>query len=385
MKQMIAKTIADLPPSGIRRFFDIAAEMDDIVSLGVGEPDFVTPKNITDCAIKSLQDGHTMYTANAGMLELRVEVSKYMTKYGLEYEPQTQVLISVGASEDIDVALRAILEPGDEVVLVEPCFVAYRACIIMAGGVPVSIPTSAENDFQVTAADIEAKLTAKTKAVMFGYPCNPTGAVLPRGELEAIANLLRDKDVVVISDEIYGELTYGGEPHVSIASMPGMIDKTIVINGFSMAFAMTGWRLGFACGPKELIQAMTKIHQYVLMCAPTPAQYAGLEALRNSEQSVRDMCYQYDKRRVYLLKALRDLGMECFEARGAFYLFPSVKKFGMTSEDFCNKLLLEQRLAVVPGPAFGECGEGHVRISYAYSIEEINMALERLKRFIDSL
>jgi len=385
MKQFIATTIRDLPPSGIRRFFDIAATMNDVVSLGVGEPDFVTPKNICDKAILSLEQGHTMYTGNSGLLELREEIARYMTKFGLSYDPHTQIVVSVGASEDIDIAMRAIINPGDEILIVEPCFVAYRACIIMAGGVPVSIPTSAENDFCVTAADIEANLTPKTKAVVLGYPCNPTGAILPRRELEQIADVLRDRDVVVISDEVYAELTYGEAPHVSIASLPGMAEKTIVINGFSKAFAMTGWRLGFACGPVDLIAPMVKIHQYVLMCAPTIAQYAGIEALRNSQDSVIAMCREYDERRQFLLKELRAIGMDCFEARGAFYLFPSVKRFGMTSEDFCNRLLYEQKLAVVPGTAFGAPGEGHVRISYAYSMENIEEALVRLKRFIDSL
>ena len=385
MKKFVARAIADLPPSGIRKFFDIAAQMDDVVSLGVGEPDFVTPKNICDSAILSLEQGHTMYTANAGMLPLREEISKYMTKFGLSYNPETQVLVTVGASEDIDISLRAVLNPGDEVLLVEPCFVAHKPCVIMAGGTPVVIPTHMENDFRVTAADIEKHLTPKTKAVLLGYPCNPTGAIMPLSELKAIADVLRDRELVVISDELYAELTYGDEPHVSIASLPGMAEKTIVINGFSKAFAMTGWRLGFACGPADLIKAMTKIHQYVLMCAPTFAQYGGLEALRNGEASVRAMCKEYDTRRQFLLKELRDMGMDCFEARGAFYLFPSIKRFGLSSEEFCARLLNEQRLAVVPGTAFGDSGEGHVRISYAYSLENIKEALIRMKRFLDTL
>ncbi|MCL2227953.1 MAG: aminotransferase class I/II-fold pyridoxal phosphate-dependent enzyme [Oscillospiraceae bacterium] len=385
MTNLIAQTIRNLPPSGIRRFFDIAAEMDNVISLGVGEPDFVTPKHIRDEAILSLERGQTMYTANSGLIELRTEISRYMSKHGLSYDPRTQVLVTVGASEDIDISMRAILNPGDEVLLVEPCFVAYKPCVVMAGGIPVTIPTSAENDFQVTAADIESRLTPKTKAVMLGYPCNPTGAVLPRKELEAIAGLLRDRELVVISDEIYSELTYGYEPHVSIASLPGMAEKTIVINGFSKAFAMTGWRLGFACGPAEIIAAMTKIHQYVLMCAPTMSQYAGLEALRNGEGDVKAMRKEYDERRRFLLKQLREMGMDCFEACGAFYLFPSIKRFGLTSEEFCSRLLSEQRLAVVPGSAFGDSGEGHVRISYAYSVENIKEALVRLRKFIDSL
>jgi len=385
MKNFVAKTIMDLPPSGIRKFFDVAAEMKDVVSLGVGEPDFVTPENICDAAIASLKQGHTMYTSNSGMLELRTEISRYMSKYGLSYDPTTQILVTVGASEDIDISMRALLNPGDEVLLVEPCFVAYKSCVLMAGGVPVTIPTHAENDFRVTAADIEAKLTSKTKAVLFGYPSNPTGAILPRDELEKIADVLRDRDVVIVSDEIYAELTYGDEPHVSIASLPGMAEKTIVINGFSKAFAMTGWRLGFACGPVPLIDAMTKIHQYVLMCAPTIAQYAGLEAMRNSQESVKLMCAEYDKRRVFLLNELRNMGLDCFEAKGAFYLFPSIKKFGLSSEEFSSRLLYEHKLAVVPGNAFGDSGEGHLRISYAYSTENIKEALVRLKGFLDTL
>jgi len=385
MRNFVADTIRDLPPSGIRRFFDVAAEMDDVISLGVGEPDFVTPKPITNAAIDSLEQGKTMYTANAGMMELRQEISNYMKKFGLSYDPAKQVLVTVGASEDIDISMRAILNPGDEVLLIEPCFVAYKPCVIMAGGVPVTIKTSAENDFKVTAADIEAKLTSKTKAILIGYPSNPTGAILPQEELEKIADVLRDKDLIVISDEIYSELTYGDKPHVSIASLPGMAEKTVVINGFSKSFAMTGWRLGFACGPVEIIAAMTKIHQYVLMCAPTMSQYAGLEALKSGAPSVATMKAQYDERRTFLLGELRALGMDCFEAKGAFYLFPSIKAFGLTSEEFCNRLLQEQRLAVVPGTAFGECGEGHVRISYAYSVENLKEALVRLKRFLDSL
>jgi len=385
MKSFVAKTISEMPPSGIRKFFDVAAMMDDVVSLGVGEPDFVTPRHICDKAILSLDQGHTMYTSNSGMLELREEISRYMSKYGLNYDPKTQILVSVGASEDIDISMRAILEPGDEVLIVEPCFVAYKPCVIMAGGVPITIPTNAENDFRVTAADIEAHLTPKTKAVMLSYPSNPTGAILTMDELMPIADVLRDRDVIVISDEIYSELTYGDSPHVSIASLPGMAEKTIVINGFSKAFAMTGWRLGFACGPADLIAAMTKIHQYVLMCAPTFSQYAGIEALQNGAPSVLNMKQEYDARRRFMLDEFKKMDIDCFEARGAFYLFPSIAKFGLSADDFCNRLLEEQHLAVVPGTAFGDSGEGHVRISYAYSIESIKSALDRLQKFIDSL
>ncbi|MCL2083644.1 MAG: aminotransferase class I/II-fold pyridoxal phosphate-dependent enzyme [Oscillospiraceae bacterium] len=385
MRSFVAQTIRDLPPSGIRRFFDVAATMKDVVSLGTGEPDFATPWHIREEAIFTLERRRTTYGANAGMMELRREIARYMSKYGLEYDAETQVLVSVGASEDIDVAMRAILNPGDEVLLVEPCFVAYKPCVLMAGGVPVTIPTSADNDFRVTAADIEARLTSKTKAVLLSYPCNPTGATLERTEIESIAALLRERDLVVISDEIYSELTYGGEPHVSIASLPGMAEKTIVINGFSKAFAMTGWRLGFACGPADLIAAMVKIHQYILMCAPIIAQYAGVEALRNGAASVEAMRKEYDGRRRFMLNGLREMGIDCFEAKGAFYLFPSIKRFGMSSEKFCDRLLHEARLAVVPGTAFGASGEGYVRCCYAYSIDSIREALSRLRGFIQSI
>ena len=382
----VAKTIAGLPGSGIRKFFDIASGMRGVVSLGVGEPDFVTPWRIREEAIFSLERRRTMYTSNAGMLELRGEISRYMeAQYGLRYDPAGQVLVTVGASEGIDLAIRAIVNPGDEVLVAEPCFVSYKPCVTMAGGVPVPVPTREENQFRVTAQDIEARITPRTKAIMLSYPNNPTGATLEKQDLEAIAAVLRDRDILVISDEIYAELTYGDTPHVSIASLPGMAEKTIVLNGFSKAFAMTGWRLGYACGPAELIAAMTKIHQYIIMCAPTTAQYGGLEALRGGAAGVHAMRKEYDARRRFMLAELRDIGLDCFEARGAFYLFPSVKQFGMTSEEFCGRLLEEQRLAVVPGSAFGACGEGHVRCSYAYSIEDIREALKRLRAFVEGL
>ena len=385
MKNFVSQTIRDLPPSGIRKFFDVASEMKDVISLGVGEPDFVTPWHIREEAIFSLERRRTMYTSNAGMPELRAEIVRYMAKYGLSYDPGTQVLVTVGASEGIDVALRSVIDSGDEVLVVEPCFVSYKPCVLMAGGVPVSVPTSAKNGFRVIAGDIEARITPKTKAILLSYPSNPTGAILEREEVEIIAALLREWDIVVISDEVYAELTYGDVGHVSIAAMPGMAEKTIVLNGFSKAFAMTGWRLGYACGPKDLIAAMTKIHQYIIMCAPTTAQYGGLEALRNGGPSVEAMRKEYDARRRFMLKELRDMGLDCFEARGAFYLFPSISQFGMTSEEFCSRLLYERRLAVVPGTAFGDCGEGYVRCSYAYSIDSIREALSRLREFIINL
>jgi len=385
-KEYVAKTIAGLPGSGIRKFFDIAAGMEGVVSLGVGEPDFVTPWHIREEAIFSLERRRTMYTENAGRLELRREISRYMhERFGLGYDAGAQVLVTVGASEGIDLAIRAIVNPGDEVLVAEPCFVSYKPCVTMAGGVPVPVPTYEENNFKVTAEDIKAKITPRTKAVMLSYPNNPTGAILESQELEAIAGVLRDRDIVVISDEIYAELTYGDARHVSIASLPGMYEKTIVLNGFSKAFAMTGWRLGWACGPAEIIAAMTKIHQYIIMCAPTTAQYGGLEALRNGLGDVKDMRKEYDARRRFMLAGLREMGMACFEAKGAFYLFPSIKKFGMGSEEFCDRLLREQKLAVVPGTAFGACGEGHVRCSYAYSIESLREALRRMKGFVAML
>jgi len=381
----VAKTIEALPGSGIRKFFDIAAGMEDVVSLGVGEPDFVTPWHIREEAIYSLERRRTMYTSNAGLPELREEISRYMAaQFALEYTP-AQTLVTVGVSEGIDIAIRAIVDPGDEVLAAEPCFVSYKPCVTMAGGVPVPVPTSAANGFKITAEDIKAKLTPKTKAIILSYPNNPTGAILDKQDLEDIAEVLRKRDIVVISDEVYAELTYGDTAHVSIASLPGMLEKTIVLNGFSKAFAMTGWRLGWACGPAALIAAMTKIHQYVLMCAPTAAQYAGLAALRHGAGDVAAMRKEYDARRRFLLAGLREMGLECFEARGAFYLFPSIRGFGMGSEAFCERLLKEKRLAVAPGTAFGACGEGHIRCSYAYAIESIREALKRLRGFVEGL
>ena len=386
MKSFVANKIQNLPYSGIRKFFDVASEMTDVVSLGVGEPDFITPWHIREEAIFSLEQRHTMYTSNAGMPELRNEISRYMSsQFGLQYNPGNQVLVTVGASEGIDVVLRAIINPGDEVLVVEPCFVSYIPCVLMAGGIPVSVPTNAANGFRVTADDIQAKITPKTKAIMLSYPNNPTGAILEREDLEAIAALLRKHDIVVISDEIYAELTYGDIPHTSIASLPDMYEKTIVLNGFSKAFAMTGWRLGYACGPAELIAAMTKIHQYIIMCAPTTAQYGGIEALRKGRPSILAMRKEYDARRHLMINELRQMEIDCFEARGAFYLFPSISRFGLTSDEFCDRLLREQRLAVVPGAAFGDSGEGHIRCSYAYSIDSIKEALSRLHKFIKAL
>ena len=386
MKNYIAETIKNLPYSGIRKFFDVAAEMKDVVSLGVGEPDFATPWNIREEAVFSLERRRTTYTSNAGLLELREEIGKYMlSNYDLKYNPGSQVLVTVGASEGIDIAMRALINPGDEILVVEPCFVSYTPCVVMAGGAAVTVPTTSENNFRVRASDIKAKITNKTKAIIMSYPNNPTGAILERENLEEIAELLRGLDIIVISDEIYSELTYGDNPHISIASMPGMYEKTIVLNGFSKAFAMTGWRLGYACGPEDIIAAMTKIHQYIIMCAPTTAQYGGIEALKNGKDSVEAMKKEYNARRRFMLGELKKISVDCFEALGAFYLFPSVKKFGMTSDEFCARLLYEQKLAVVPGTAFGECGEGYIRCSYAYSIDNIKEALSRLDKFISLL
>ncbi|MCL2631288.1 MAG: aminotransferase class I/II-fold pyridoxal phosphate-dependent enzyme [Firmicutes bacterium] len=385
MKNLISQTINDLPFSGIRKFFDLVSEMDNVVSLGVGEPDFATPWHIREEAIFSFEKRRTAYTANAGMLDLRRGISKYMKKYNLDYCPKTEVLVTVGASEGIDIALRALINKGDEVLVIEPCFVAYKPCVIMAGGIPVSVPTSAKNDFKVTAKDIEKRITKKTKAILISYPNNPTGAVIGLKELEEIATVLRGKNIAVISDEIYSELIYGDAKHISIASLEGMRENTVVLNGFSKAFAMTGWRLGFACGSEAIISAMTKIHQYTIMCAPTASQYGGIEALKNGMANVELMRKEYDGRRRFMLKELREMGMDCYEAKGAFYLFPSIKKFGMSSEDFCAKLLKQERLAVVPGSVFGESGEGHFRCAYAYSMESLKEALVRLKRFISGI
>ena len=378
----MAEAINQMPFSGIRKFFDIASQMEGAVSLGVGEPDFETPWNIREEAIYRLERGNTVYTSNAGLIELRQAISGYMSgSFSLEYRPADQILVTVGASEGIDIAMRAIVNPGDEILLVEPCYVSYKPCIIMAGGVPVIIETKSENDFRLTPEDILPYITEKTKALLMAYPTNPTGAVMEKPDLEQIADVLRYRDILVVSDEIYAELTYGVR-HVSIASLPGMSEKTIVIGGFSKAFSMTGWRLGYACGPADIISAMLKIHQYILMCAPTVSQYAGVEALRGGMASVERMRKEYDGRRRVMVDGFRSMGMECFEPRGAFYVFPSIKKTGLSSEDFCTRLLYEEKVAVVPGSAFGQSGEGFIRCSYAYSIESLREALRRINNFL---
>jgi aminotransferase len=381
--EMIASTVRDIPPSGIRKFFDIANEMEDAISLGVGEPDFDTPWHIREEGIYNLEKGKTVYTSNSGLMELREEISKYLSRrFSIEYNPKTQILVTVGASEGIDLALRALLNPGDEVLIPEPSYVSYKPCTIMAGGVPVTITTKAENEFRLTPEQLKAHITDRTKVLILPYPNNPTGGIMEKEDLEKIADILRDRDIVVISDEIYAELTYDKE-HVSIASIPGMYENTLVINGFSKAYAMTGWRLGYAAGPEELIAMMTKIHQYAIMCAPTTSQYAAVEALRNGDSDVAEMRNSFNRRRRIMVDGFRKMGMDCFEPLGAFYVFPSIAKTGMTSEEFCKRLLYEQKVAVVPGTAFGESGEGFIRCSYAYSIDNIKEALRRIEKFME--
>lgn len=385
MKNYIAKNILDMPFSGIRKFFDIVSSMDDAVSLGVGEPDFETPWVAREAAIRSLEKGKTSYTSNQGMFSLRSAICDYLEeRFSLQYSPDNETLVTVGASEGIDVALRAIVDPGDEVLIIEPSYVSYKPCISMAGGISVVIPTFEENDFRVTPEDIEQKITEKTKAIILPYPNNPTGGILGIDELKKIAQICIKYDLVVISDEIYAELTYG-QTHASIASLPGMRERTIVLNGFSKAFAMTGWRLGYAVGPQQFIKSMTKIHQYIIMCAPTTSQYAGFEALMdyNRNETIEIMRDAYDERRQLMVNSFRDMGLSCFEPKGAFYVFPSIKSTGLKSDEFCNELLKKEKVAVVPGTAFGESGEGYVRCSYAYSIDKIKVALDRIYKFLD--
>ncbi len=382
-KSFVADKIKKIPYSGIRKFFDVAKEIEGVISLGVGEPDFETPWAIRERAIYNLEKGRTVYTSNAGLMELREELSRYFErKINVKYNPKNQIIVTVGASEGIDIALRAVVNSGDEVLLPQPSYVSYKPCIEMAGGVPVIITTKVENDFRLTPDELLDKITDKTKALILPYPNNPTGAIMERNDLEKIAEVLKDRDIVVISDEIYAELTYGDRTHVSIASIDGMYDKTIVLNGFSKAYSMTGWRVGYAAGPEDIIAAMTKIHQYIIMCASTTGQYAALEALKSCDVSVAAMRKEYDARRRFMLKGFRDMGLECFEALGAFYLFPCIKCTGMSSDEFCERLLNEQKVAVVPGTALGESGEGFIRCSYAYSIDDINKALIHIEKFV---
>lgn len=379
---MIAKKVAQMPPSGIRKFFDVANEIGDVISLGVGEPDFDTPWHVREEGIYSLEKGKTVYSANAGLLELRQEICRYMQRrFDLIYSPTKQCLVTVGGSEGIDLAIRTLIETGEEVLIPEPSFVSYKPCAVLAGGVPVPIPTREEDDFKLTAHELEKAITPKTKILILPFPNNPTGAIMEREDLEAIAKVLRDKNIIVISDEIYAELTYGGE-HVSSAHIEGMYERTVILSGFSKAYSMTGWRLGYAVGPAPIISMMIKVHQFAIMCAPTTSQYAGIEAMRSGDEDVRKMREAYDQRRHVMLDGFRSMGLSCFEPKGAFYVFPCIKRMGMTSEEFCEKLLMDQRVVVVPGTAFGESGEGFVRASYAYSIEVIKEALARIEVFV---
>lgn len=384
MEDMIRKEVLNTPPSGIRKYFDLINEMEDVISLGVGEPDFVTPWGITEAGLYSLEKGYTHYSSNAGFMELRRAIAKYLTKYNLHYSPENEILVTVGGSEGIDAALRALVGPGDEVIIPEPCFVAYKGCASFAGATPVTINLKAENQFKLTAKQLEEAITERTKVVIIAFPNNPTGAVMSREDLMPIVEVLKDKDIVVISDEIYSELSYDTE-HVSIASFEEMRDKTLVINGFSKSFAMTGWRLGYACGNSMLIQNMKKIHQYGIMCAPTTAQYAAIEGLKNGQESVNKMVREYNRRRRVLVDGFRKLGLDCFEPKGAFYVFPSIQSTGLSSEDFCEKLLINQKVLVIPGNAFGESGEGFVRACYASSMENIVESLKRIERFLQEI
>lgn len=385
MRNPLSDKVIKMKPSGIRKFFDIVSEMPDAISLGVGEPDFDTPWNVREEGIYSLEKGRTFYTSNAGLLELRQAICEYMDRrFHVAYNPKKEVLLTVGGSEGIDVALRAMLNPGDEVIIPEPCFVSYVPCVELADGVPVTISLKNENQFRLTREELEAAITDRTKILMLSYPNNPTGAVMKREDLEAIAEVVVRHDIYVISDEIYAELTYNSG-HVSIASLPGMRERTVVINGFSKAFAMTGWRLGYAMAPAMIMEQMIKIHQYAIMCAPTTSQYAAVAALRDCDRDVERMRESYDQRRRYLLNEFKEMGLACFEPYGAFYIFPCIKEFGMTSEEFATKLLNAKKVAVVPGSAFGECGEGFLRVSYAYSLEELKVAVGRIKEFIEEL
>ena len=386
MRNPLSNKIMGIQPSGIRKFFDIVSEMPDAISLGVGEPDFDTPWNVREEGIYALEKGRTFYTSNAGLKELRIEICSYLKrKYNLLYDPINEIMVTVGGSEAIDVALRCMVDPGDEVLIPQPSYVSYLPCAVMADAKPVIINLKAENDFKLTPEELEENITNKTKILVLPFPNNPTGAIMNRDELAKLVPLIIKHDLFVISDEIYSELTYGKERHVSIAEFPGMKERTIVINGFSKAFAMTGWRLGYACGPTPIINQMIKLHQFAIMCAPTNSQFAAVEALKNCDEDVDKMVEAYDQRRRYLVNAFKEMGLECFEPFGAFYIFPSIKKFGMTSDEFATKLLMKKKLAVVPGTAFGDCGEGFLRISYAYSIDNLKEGLGRIKEFISEL
>ena len=382
-EKLISPLAAQMRPSGIRKFFDIAAEMEECISLSVGEPDFKTPWTIRDAAINSLQRGRTRYTANAGMKELRTQIAAYMDRrFGLSYDPANQILVTVGGSEAIDLTIRALVCPGDEVIIPEPCFVCYDPITSLTGGVPVPVPLKAENGFKLTAEELKAAITPRTKLLVLPFPCNPTGAVMEKQDLEALAEVLRDTNIIVLSDEIYAELTYGAHRHVSIASLPGMAERTIVVNGFSKTYAMTGWRLGFACGPKPLIDIMVKIHQSCIMCAPTTSQYAAVVALRDCDDQIEQMRQEYDMRRRLLVREFNNMGLACFEPGGAFYVFPYVGGTGLSSDEFCQQLLRRKHVAIVPGTAFGASGEGYARVSYAYSVAHLQEALSRIREFL---
>ena len=385
MRNPLSKTIVTIQPSGIRKFFDIVNEMEDAISLGVGEPDFDTPWHIRDEGIYSLEKGRTFYTSNAGLKELKIEIAKYLFRnYDLQYDYQHEIIVTVGGSEAIDIAMRAMLDPGDEVLIPMPSYVSYLPCAVLANGVPVPINLKAENDFRLTAEELEAAITPKTKLLVMPFPNNPTGAVMEKKDLEAVAEVVKKHDLFVLSDEIYAELTYL-DNHVSIASIPGMRERTIVINGFSKSHAMTGWRLGYACGPEVIIKQMLKIHQFAIMCAPTTSQYAAVEALRNGDEDVAMMREEYNGRRRYVLERFKEMGLSCFEPFGAFYAFPCIKDLGMTSDEFATKLLQTKKVAVVPGTAFGACGEGFLRISYAYSLDDLRIALDRVAEFVTEI
>lgn len=385
MRNFLADKVVNIKPSGIRKFFDIVTEMKDAISLGVGEPDFDTPWHIRDEGIYALERGKTFYTSNAGLKDLRQEITNYIARtQGVNYNPDNEVIVTVGGSEAIDIGLRAVINEGDEVIIPQPSYVSYEPCAVLAGAKPVIINLKAENEFRLTAEELLEAITPKTKVLILPFPNNPTGAIMEREDLEKIAKVIIEKDILVMSDEIYSALTYK-DKHISIASIEGMKERTILINGFSKAYAMTGWRLGYACAPKELIQQMTKIHQFAIMCAPTTSQYAAVEALKNGDNDVEEMRQSYNQRRRFLMDSIKKMGLDCFEPFGAFYIFPCIKEFGMTSEEFATRFLQEEKVAVVPGTAFGECGEGFIRISYAYSLDTLKIAFERLEKFITRL
>lgn len=379
----LSPAVQSIKPSGIRKFFDIAAKMEDVISLGVGEPDFVTPWPIRESCVYGLEQGYTSYTANRGLPELREEIARhYADVYETHYDAATDILVTVGVSEALDLAMRALLAPGDEVLIPEPCYVSYQACTILAGGIPVAVPAKQENEFRITPAELEEHVTPRTKVLLIGYPNNPTGAIMTREDLLAIADFAQKHDLIVISDEIYGDLTYGGEAHICFSSLPHMQERTLLLNGFSKAYAMTGWRIGYALGAPEIIAAMTKIHQYTMLCAPITAQLAAIEALRHGEKYMKKMVAEYDRRRRLIYEGFMKMGLNCFEPKGAFYIFPDITSTGYTSEEFAEKLLEAEHVALVPGSAFGDCGEGHVRCSYATSVDKISEALARIENFV---